>query len=37
MIWSGDPLDLVSRVERALIQGDEIYAYDGGEALFADP
>ena len=37
VIWSGDPLDLVSRVERALIQGDEIYSCDGGEALFADP
>jgi imidazolonepropionase-like amidohydrolase len=36
-IWSGDPLDLLSRVERALIDGAEIYTYDNGEATFADP
>ena len=37
VIWSGDPLDVLSRVERALIQGDEIYSCDGGEALFNGP
>ena len=31
MIWSGDPLDVLSRVERALIDGEEIYRYSGGE------
>jgi imidazolonepropionase-like amidohydrolase len=36
-IWSGDPLDVLSRVERALIGGAEIYSYEGGEARFADP
>jgi imidazolonepropionase-like amidohydrolase len=27
-IWSGDPLDVMQRVERAFIDGREIYAYD---------
>jgi imidazolonepropionase-like amidohydrolase len=27
-IWSGDPLDVMSRVERAYIGGAEIYRYD---------
>jgi imidazolonepropionase-like amidohydrolase len=27
-VWSGDPLDVMSRVERAYIQGREIYHYD---------
>jgi len=35
-IWSGDPLDVLSRVEHALIDGTEIYSYSGGEAHFAD-
>ena len=35
-IWSGDPLDVLSRVERALIDGRPVYAYSGGEAIFAD-
>jgi len=36
VIWSGDPLDVLSRVERAFIDGAEIYTYQDGEALFAD-
>jgi imidazolonepropionase-like amidohydrolase len=36
VIWSGDPLDVLSRVELALIEGAPIYAYSGGEATFAD-
>jgi imidazolonepropionase-like amidohydrolase len=36
VIWSGDPLDVLSRVERALIEGVQIYAYENGEAQFAD-
>ena len=28
VIWSGDPLDVMSRVERAFIDGREIYRYD---------
>jgi imidazolonepropionase-like amidohydrolase len=36
VIWSGDPLDVLSRVQRALIDGAEIYSYAGGEATFAE-
>jgi imidazolonepropionase-like amidohydrolase len=36
VIWSGDPLDVPSRVERALVDGVEVYAYSGGEGHFAD-
>ncbi|HXP19546.1 MAG TPA: amidohydrolase [Streptosporangiaceae bacterium] len=36
-IWSGDPLDLLSRVRRALIDGREIYTVQNGEAVFVDP
>ena len=37
VVWSGDPLDVLSRVERALIDGAEIYSFADGEARFADP
>jgi imidazolonepropionase-like amidohydrolase len=36
VIWSGDPLDVPSRVERALVDGVEIYTYSDGEGRFAD-
>ena len=36
VIWSGDPLDVRSRVERALVGGVQIYAHEGGEGKFAD-
>jgi imidazolonepropionase-like amidohydrolase len=37
VIWSGDPLDVLSRVQRAFMDGREIYtAVDGGEPVFAD-
>jgi imidazolonepropionase-like amidohydrolase len=36
VIWSGDPLDVQSRVESALIDGTEVYTYTGGEGRFAD-
>jgi imidazolonepropionase-like amidohydrolase len=36
VIWSGDPLDVLSRVQRALIEGMQIYGYEAGEATFAD-
>jgi imidazolonepropionase-like amidohydrolase len=36
-IWSGDPLDLLSRVQRAFIDGVEIYSYANGQATFAQP
>lgn len=37
VIWSGDPLDVYSRVQRAFIGGTEIYTYAGGQAVFAGP
>jgi imidazolonepropionase-like amidohydrolase len=39
VIWSGDPLDVNSRAERAYQDGREIYAYDydGGEGIFVEP
>jgi len=38
-VWSGDPLDVMSRVERAYIDGREIYRYDHDrwEGVFTDP
>jgi len=35
VLWSGDPLDVLSRAERAFIDGAEVYSYSGGEAHFA--
>jgi imidazolonepropionase-like amidohydrolase len=35
-IWSGDPLDVLSRVQRAFINGAQVYSYDGGREIFAD-
>jgi imidazolonepropionase-like amidohydrolase len=39
VIWSGDPLDVTSRAERAYQDGLEIYAYDyeAGEGVFVEP
>jgi imidazolonepropionase-like amidohydrolase len=39
VIWSGDPLDVMSRAERAYLDGREIYRYDYDrrEGVFADP
>jgi imidazolonepropionase-like amidohydrolase len=38
VIWSGDPLDVMSRAERAFVDGREIYRYDYDhrEGVFAD-
>ncbi|MDR2988499.1 MAG: amidohydrolase family protein, partial [Nocardiopsaceae bacterium] len=36
VIWSGDPLDVLSRAIRVFVDGEEIYSYSGGEATFAD-
>ncbi len=36
VIWSGDPLDQRSRVQRALISGAEIYTATNGEPAFAE-
>jgi imidazolonepropionase-like amidohydrolase len=35
-VWSGDPLDVLTRVERAYIDGAEIYSTADGEPVFAD-
>jgi imidazolonepropionase-like amidohydrolase len=39
VIWSGDPLDVMSRAERAYIGGAEVYRYDyaAREGVFAEP
>jgi imidazolonepropionase-like amidohydrolase len=38
-IWSGDPLDVMSRVERAFVDGREVYRWDAErrEGVFVDP
>jgi imidazolonepropionase-like amidohydrolase len=36
VIWSGDPLNVLSRVERALIDGTEVYSYTSGQGVFAE-
>jgi imidazolonepropionase-like amidohydrolase len=36
VVWSGDPLDVLSRVQYALIDGLGIYSYADGEAHFAE-
>ena len=35
MIWSGDPLDVLSRVTLALIEGED-YRFEDGEATFTE-
>jgi imidazolonepropionase-like amidohydrolase len=39
VIWSGDPLDVMSRAEAAYIEGREVYRYDYGSrtGVFATP
>jgi imidazolonepropionase-like amidohydrolase len=37
VLWSGDPLDVFSRAQRALIGGREIYSWNDGEAVHAQP
>jgi imidazolonepropionase-like amidohydrolase len=39
VIWSGDPLDVMSRAEVAYSAGREIYRYDheAGEGVYAEP
>jgi imidazolonepropionase-like amidohydrolase len=36
VIWSGDPLDVLSRAVRVFMDGADIYSYSGGEAHFAE-
>jgi imidazolonepropionase-like amidohydrolase len=35
-VWSGDPLDVLSRVQRAYQDGREIYRHEGGEGHFVE-
>lgn len=37
VIWSGDPLDVMSRALRVFISGREVYSYTEGEPVVADP
>ncbi|MEO3798151.1 amidohydrolase [Nonomuraea sp. B10E15] len=37
VIWSGDPLDVMSRARRVFISGREVYSYTDGEPVVADP
>jgi imidazolonepropionase-like amidohydrolase len=37
VIWSGDPLNVLSRVQRAFIEGNQIYAYTDGKPQFTEP
>jgi imidazolonepropionase-like amidohydrolase len=37
VLWSGDPLDVFSRAQRALIGGREIYSWSDGEAVHVEP
>jgi imidazolonepropionase-like amidohydrolase len=36
VIWSGDPLDVMNRVERAFLDGREIYSVTEGEPVYAE-
>ncbi len=36
VIWSGDPLDVLSRAQRAFVEGTQIYAYNDGTPEFSD-
>ncbi|WP_433431458.1 amidohydrolase [Nonomuraea sp. CA-141351] len=37
VIWSGDPLDVMSRAVRVFVSGQEVYTYADGEPVVADP
>ncbi|MEV1175927.1 amidohydrolase [Nonomuraea sp. NPDC049784] len=37
VIWSGDPLDVMSRALRVFVSGQEVYTYADGEPVVADP
>ncbi|MEV0310457.1 amidohydrolase [Nonomuraea fuscirosea] len=37
VIWSGDPLDVMSRALKVFVSGREVYAYTEGEPVVADP
>jgi imidazolonepropionase-like amidohydrolase len=37
VLWSGDPLDVFSRAQRALVGGREVYSWNNGEPVHAEP
>ncbi len=39
VVWSGDPLDIMSRAQRVFVEGREVYTYDEaeGRGVAADP
>ncbi len=37
VIWSGDPLDVNQRAQRAFVEGTQIYSYNDGSPEFTDP
>lgn len=37
VIWSGDPLDVMSRALKVYVSGREVYTYTDGEPVVADP
>jgi imidazolonepropionase-like amidohydrolase len=37
VLWSGDPLDVMSRALKVFVQGREVYTYADGEGVVADP
>ncbi len=37
VVWSGDPLNVLSKVRHAFVEGNEIYSNTDGEPRFAEP
>ncbi|MEU0564982.1 amidohydrolase [Nonomuraea sp. NPDC005983] len=37
VVWSGDPLDIMSRALQVFVSGREVYTYADGEGVVADP
>ncbi|GAA1262579.1 amidohydrolase [Saccharothrix xinjiangensis] len=37
VIWSGDPLDVMSRALKVFVSGREVYRYEDGEGIVEDP
>ncbi len=37
VVWSGDPLNVLSRALRAFVDGQQIYSYNDGSRSFVDP
>jgi hypothetical protein len=37
VIWSGDPLDVMSRALKVFVSGREVYRYEDGAEIVANP